>query len=110
MRQSQQIERKRAKILRAHFKNHHYLNVVYRVQAEFARQAIHEGKTPKEVTDFVLSQPGGYITRPTVKRFFDQGQGSGKVAYSARGPFFSTTAAIADALGYELKLVKRERK
>lgn len=110
MRQSQQIERKRAKILRAHFKNHHYLNVVYRVQAEFARQAIHEGVSPREVEHFICNQPGGYITRPTVRRFFDQGAGGGKVAYSARGPFFSTTAAIADALGYELKLVKRERK
>lgn len=104
---SKRIERRRTHILRASYKNWHYLNVVYQVQAEFAHQLIHSHLTVTEVTRFVCNKPGGYITRPTVKRFFDQGAGNGKVAYSVRGPFFSTTAAIADALNCELKFIKR---
>lgn len=72
------------------------------VQDEFSRQYIHENLSVTEIVG--KSQ----ISRATVSRFFHFGRGNGKLGYSYfHGPAVTTIFGIADALGLEFKLQKK---
>jgi hypothetical protein len=72
------------------------------IQDEFSRQYIHENLNIKRVVE--RSQVG----RQTVKRFMQFGRSTGKLGYSYfHGPTVTTIFGIADALGLNLKLEKK---
>lgn len=78
---------------------------VRKVQDEFSSQYIHEGLKLQEIVD------ESQISRATVARFFHFGQGNGKMGYSYfHGPAVTTIFGIADALGLEFKLQRKNGK
>ena len=98
---------KRRRVRNAYYRNRKYLDLVFQIQQEFARRAIHEKLTPGKATKAICAQKGGYITCGTVKRFFNYGDDGKRYTYT-RGPYMTTTAAIADVLGFELRFLPKE--
>lgn len=75
------------------------------VRDEFSSQFIHEGLSVGR-----LSERSG-VGYGTVNRFFHFGQGHGRQTYSYfHGPAATTIFGIADALGLEVKLVRKNGK
>lgn len=90
----------RAKI-RAYKRHWHTIDAV---RDELSRQYIHD--------DVKISQIAreAQLSYPTVKRFFHFGRGGGKQTYSLfHGPSVTTLFGIADALGLEIGLQKKNR-
>lgn len=72
------------------------------VQDEFSSQYIHEKLSIQRIVD------DSQISRATVARFFHFGRGNGKLGYSYfHGPAVTTIFGIADVLGLEFKLQKK---